>query len=788
MNNIYLEKLEYNKIIENLQNYCVTFIGKDCAKKLMPSNNKTEVTQMLNETNEAVSILFKASTPPISEIADIKIYLKILESGGTLSLKAILDLAKVLKISDELKKYFTQDFINMEDYPILNEQFEKLYTNYDIYSKIFKIIIDENTVSDDASSKLKDIRRNQRKLEQNIKNTLNGFLQSHAKHVQENIVTIRNDRYVVPIKEESRSQIKGLVHDISSTGATVFIEPLAVFELNNELNNLKIEEKLEIEKIIKELSNLFVPYVENLETTFKTIGALDFLFAKAKYSKALQATMPVINNNKFIDLKNVKHPLIPQEKAVPITLSIGKDFSSLIITGPNTGGKTVTLKTAGLICLMACSGLNIPADEGSSIYVFDNIYADIGDDQSIADSLSTFSSHILNIVDILKNATSNSLILVDELGSGTDPLEGANLAISILEHFKNLNALTIATTHYQELKKYALANDGFENASVEFDIETLSPTYKLLIGIPGKSNAFEISKKLGIDNSIIERAKNLLNSDDIKFEAIMKNIYDDKIQIEKEKQEISNKLDEAERLRNSIKNDISIKERKAKEMIDNAKIEARKILLNAKEDVNEMIKQASNASSKDLNNIRNSLNDKIKATSVTATSNNSVANATKAIDVNEIKPNLKVFVTTLNQEGIVLSNVSKDNEVQVQIGSLKMSVNIANLQNVNENKGKTSSNNKGKSNYSYKISKARSLNSEINVIGENVLDATALIDKYLDDCAMAKLPSVRIVHGKGTGKLKQGIHEFLRHNPHVKSFRMGTFGEGEMGVTIVELK
>ena len=721
MNNIYLEKLEYNKIIENLQNYCVTFIGKDCAKKLMPSNNKTEVNHMLNETNEAVSILYKASTPPISEIADIKIYLKILESGGTLSLKAILDLAKVLKISDELKKYFTQDFINMEDYPILNEQFEKLYTNYDIYSKIFKIIIDENTVSDDASSKLKDIRRNQRKLEQNIKNTLNGFLQSHAKYVQENIVTIRNDRYVVPIKEESRSQIKGLVHDISSTGATVFIEPLAVFELNNELNNLKIEEKLEIEKIIKELSNLFVPYVDNLETTFKTIGALDFLFAKAKYSKALQATMPVINNNKFIDLKNVKHPLIPQEKAVPINLSIGKDFSSLIITGPNTGGKTVTLKTAGLICLMACSGLNIPADEGSSIYVFDNIYADIGDDQSIADSLSTFSSHILNIVDILKNATSNSLILVDELGSGTDPLEGANLAISILEHFKNLNALTIATTHYQELKKYALANDGFENASVEFDIETLSPTYKLLIGIPGKSNAFEISKKLGIDNSIIERAKNLLNSDDIKFEAIMKNIYDDKIQIEKEKQEISNKLDEAERLRNSIKNDISAKEQKAKEIIDNAKIEARKILLNAKEDVNEMIKQATNASSKDLNNIRNSLNDKIKATSTVNSSNNNVANATKAIDVNEIKPNLKVFVTTLNQEGIVLSNVSKDNEVQVQIGSLKMSVNIANLQNVNDNKGKTSSNNKGKSNYSYKISKARSLNSEINVIGKMCL-------------------------------------------------------------------
>lgn len=782
MNNIYLEKLEYNKILDNLQKHCVTFLGKDFAKKIIPVYDKEKVKEMLNETNEAVSILFKASTPPITEIADITVYIKILESAGVLSLKAILDLAKILKISDELKKYFTQDFINIDDYPILKTQYEMLYTNYDIYSKIFKIVIDENTISDDASTKLKDIRRNQRKIEQNIKNTLNGIIHSHSKAIQENIVTIRNDRYVIPVKEESRSQIKGLVHDISSTGATVFIEPLAIFEMNNELNNLKIEEKLEIEKIITDLSNMFIPYTENLDITFKTIGILDFVFAKAKYSKALHAIQPTINDKKFINLKNVKHPLLNQENAVPINLSIGEDFTSLIITGPNTGGKTVTLKTAGLICLMACSGLNIPADEGSSIYVFDNIFADIGDDQSIADSLSTFSSHILNIVDIIKNATSNSLILVDELGSGTDPVEGANLAISILEHFKVLNALTIATTHYQELKKYALANEGFENASVEFNIETLSPTYKLLIGIPGKSNAFEISKKLGISADIIDRAKQLLNSDDVKFETILKEIYDDKIEIEKEKLEISVKLEEAQKLRNSIKNDISEKEQKAKEIVSNAKIEARKILLDAKDDVNELIKQANSASSKDLNNIRNTLNNKIKETSVAGTYNGIVANATNAMRFEDIKPNLKVFVTTLGKEGIVVSNVSKDNEVQVQIGSMKMSINISNLQKVNDNKEKT------KSNYSYKISKARSLNSEINVIGENVLDATALIDKYLDDCAMAKLPSVRIVHGKGTGKLKQGIHEFLRHHPHVKSFRMGTFGEGEMGVTIVELK
>ncbi|MBO4293723.1 MAG: endonuclease MutS2 [Clostridia bacterium] len=788
MNNIYREKLEFNKILDDLQKYCVTFLGKDYAKNLLPIYDKEKVQEMLNETNEAVSVLYKASNPPLEEIADITVYLKILASSGILSLKAILDLARILKISDDLKKYFTQDFVNIEDYPFLKTEHEMLYTNYDIYSKIFKIVIDENTVSDDASSKLKEIRRNQRKFEQNIKTALNGILQKNSKYVQESIITIRNERYVIPVKEEYRSQVKGLVHDISSTGSTVFIEPLSVFELNNQLNNLKIEEKIEIEKIIKELSALFVPYIENLEITFKTIGVLDFIFAKAKYSKALHAVQPIINDEKFISLKNVKHPLLNQESAVPISLELGKDFTSLIITGPNTGGKTVTLKTAGLICLMACSGLNIPADDGSSIYVFDNIFADIGDDQSISESISTFSSHILNIVDIIKNATANSLILVDELGSGTDPVEGANLAISILEHFKILNALTIATTHYQELKKYALVNDGFENASVEFDIETLSPTYKLLIGIPGRSNAFEISKKLGVSADIIDRAKQLLNSDDVKFETVLKSIYDNKIQIEKEKQEIFEKLEEASKLTEKLAKDNTEKEEKAREIITNAKIEARKILLDAKDDVNELIKQANSASSKELNAIRNTLNDKIKVTSSDEIGTKNVAVATNPIIKSEIVPNLKVFVTTLGQEGVVVSNISKDNEVQVLIGSLKMSINIANLQKVKENKGKNTSNNKGKSNYSYKISKSQNINSEINVIGENVLDATALIDKYLDDCAMAKLPSVRIVHGKGTGKLKQGIHAFLKHNPHVKSYRMGTFGEGEMGVTIVELK
>lgn len=429
---------------------------------------------------------------------------------------------------------------------------------------------------------------------------------------------------------------------------------------------------------------------------------------------------------------------------------------------------------------MACSGLNIPADEGSSIYVFDNIFADIGDDQSISDSLSTFSSHMLNIIDITKNATKDSLILLDELGSGTDPIEGASLAISILEYFKNLDTITIATTHYQELKKYAITNAGFKNASVEFNIETLSPTYKLLIGIPGKSNAFEISKKLGLDKNIIENASKYLTTTDKEFETILKNIYDNKIEIEKEKNEINKNLKEIENLKLKLSKEDEEKTKKANEIINAAKQDARQILIDAKEDVNEMIKKINNTtSSKDLNNIRTSLNDKIKET---ATSIENTIDDSKLIDIKEIKPNSHVFITTLNQEGIILSNISKNNEVQVQVGSMKININIKYLQKSKKQEQQS------KSNYNYKISKTKTINQEINVIGENVLDATMLIDKFLDDAAIAKLPTIRIVHGKGTGKLRTGIHEFLKTNSHVKSFRIGTFGEGEMGVTIVELK
>ena len=785
MNN-YLEKLEYNKILEKLSTYAITYLGKEYCTKLIPSNNNENVKSMLNETEEAVNLLYRCNTPPIYEIADNTINLKILESYGTLSIKSILELNNILTISEKLKKYFYVEHIKPEEFEILNLLFSELYSNNSITEKISSSIIDETTLDDNASKELYTIRRKRRNIEQDIKSKLNTYLHSssYAKYVQENVVTIRNNRYVIPIKEEYRSQIKGFVHDVSSSGSTVFIEPISVFELNNEIANLKIEESLEIEKILQNLTKLFYPYIEDLKRDIFAISKLDFIFAKAKYSRELKGITPIINDNKKVELINAKHPLLDQTVAVPISLTLGESYSSLVITGPNTGGKTVTLKTIGLLTAMACSGLNIPATEKTSIYVFDKIFADIGDDQSISDSLSTFSSHMKNIVDIVNNSTENSLILVDELGSGTDPVEGASLAISILDYFKANKTFTVATTHYQELKKYALVTDGFENASVEFDINTLSPTYHLLVGVPGKSNAFEISKKLGLSENIIEIAKLNLAKNDVDFEELLKNIYDNKSQIENEKIEISKELEKVSDLRKSLERDNSKLLEQEQEIINSAKIKARTILLDAKEEANEIISKMNNfsASNSELNNLRNQLNKNIKDISITTSKKENISSK-NTIDINDVKPNTEVFVTTLGQNGVIVSNISKSNEVQVQIGSMKMSINIKYLEKIKN------SSKKNNSTVSYNsVSKTRTAKSELNIIGLNVEEAIFVGDKFLDDSYLAKLETVRIVHGKGTGKLREGIHKFLKTNSHVKSFRLGTYGEGEMGVTVVELK
>ncbi len=790
MNTHYLDKLEFNKVLENLSKYCSTDLGKELAMQLTIYHDANIVKQKLAETEEAVNLVFRNSLPSFYNICDIHKYILRLESSQTLTIKGLLDLNTIFVCAKDLKSYFAKDYIDVNDFPILEAHFSNLYSNEGVINKITSSIIDENTLDDKASPELQRIRKKIRNLEQDIRSKLNDMIHSSSfsKYIQENVITIRNGRFVIPIKEEYRSQVKGFVHDVSNAGSTLFIEPISIFEWNNEINQLKLEEEVEIEKILQQLTSLFYPYIEELQKNVEIICTLDFIFAKAKYSKAISGITPIINTKKEIHLINARHPLIDSYKVVPISLELGKDFSSLLITGPNTGGKTVTLKTVGLLTCMACSGLNIPADEHSSIFVFDNIFADIGDDQSIADSLSTFSSHMTNIVEITKQANKNSLILVDELGSGTDPVEGANLAIAILDYFKNLGSLTIATTHYQELKKYALVTAGFENASVEFDIETLSPTYKLLIGVPGKSNAFEISQKLGLNTSIIKKAKSLMSSNDVQFEELLKNIYDNQLSIEKEKEKIEADSKEISLLKEKLQKQNIEKEKQEKEIINTAKTKARNILLEAKEDANEIIKELSNATnSKEVNTLRNSLNTKINAIKLEKTTSNTVDDSQK-LRKEDIYPGKEVLVPSFNQTGTILSNVSRNNEIQVQIGSMKINLNIDQLQNSkNANSGKKSSYTTTHSPASH-ISKSKTVKPEINVIGMNVEEATFVIDKFLDDCSLARLETVRIIHGKGTGKLKNGIHQFLKTNAHVNSFRLGTFGEGEMGVTVVELK
>lgn len=787
MNQIYLDKLEYNIILERLSTFCHTYCGKDLAKNLLPSSDKLKVKKFLKETEEAISLIQRNSTPPLFEIENINVYIKMLESNQTLTAKALLDICNILSLSANLKEYFEPfyDDLSLEN---LSFYFSGLYSNSSIISQIEKSIIDSETIADNASSNLSSIRRHLRQLDQEIKDKLNSIMRSssYSKYLQENVVTLRNDRYVIPVKQEYRSFVKGFVHDISSSGSTVFIEPISVFEANNALNNLKIDEAAEIEKILQNLSSLLFSYTNELYVDVEMIGILDFIFAKAKYSNSIKGTTPIINDEKFIDLKKARHPLIDPDKVVPITINIGKDYSLLVITGPNTGGKTVTLKTVGLLCLMACSGLNIPADENSSVFVFDEIFADIGDDQSISDSLSTFSSHMKNISRIVDVATENSLILVDELGSGTDPLEGANLAISILEYFKNKDILTLATTHYQELKQYALVTENVQNASVEFDIDNLKPTYKLLIGVPGKSNAFAISEKLGLKKEILEYASSLLKKNDVDFEALLKTIYDDKIKIEQFKEETEKNLNQIKVLKENLKRDDSKLKSKEAELINKAKMEARQILLDAKDEATSIINKMKDISDntlslKELNNVRNSLNNSIKGISMKENDEVSL----NSISEEKIVPNAKVFVSTLGQNGIVVSKINKSKEVQVQVGLIKTTVNINYLE---EPKNFKNDLNSLPLSSSPKVSKTKTANSEINVIGLSVDEAIPLVDKFLDDCFLAKLPTARIVHGKGTGKLRQGIHSFLKKQPKVKSFRIGTYGEGEMGVTIVNFE
>lgn len=728
-----LDKLEFNYIKEFLLKFTYTFEGAKLVSDLTPTSNSLEVKSLLMETSEAIKAMNINGNFPISEISDFSLWLKMLKSASTLSIKALLDLCSILKISRNLTEYYKNVSAN-DSFEYLKPYFEGLYSNKDVENKISSKIISEDLIADDASNKLFSIRKSKKNLESEVKNKLNSFIHSstYSKYIMDPVVTIRSGRFVIPVKEEYKSMVKGFIHDTSSSGSTVYIEPMAVFEINNKINDLSIEENKEIERILQELSNLLIPLVTNIESDIVLIGKLDFISAKAKLAIEMNATMPILSDE--INLIKARHPLISKDKVVPVNIYVGKYFTTLVITGPNTGGKTVSLKTVGLLCLMAQSGLFIPANENSKVKVFDNIFADIGDSQSIEESLSTFSSHMTNIVNIVDKVTSKSLVLVDELGSGTDPLEGANLAIALLEYFYNKKAITVATTHYHEIKNYCITHDGFENASQEFDIEKLEPTYKLLIGIPGKSNAFAISKRLGLPQDILNRANSLMNKPDVDIETLMKEIYDDRIEIENLKKEEEKNLNQIALLRKSLETQVSDKLANEEKKIEKAKKEAREILLDAKEEANKIIRELSNIDNSDLkkaNKLRDKLNENLKETET--------------------------------QSGVDLSVLLKLNNQETSKPNNKNTVHISN-------------------------SASKHVSSEINLLGENVDTAVNTLDKYLDNCSMAHLKQVRVIHGKGTGKLREGIHNYLKTSKYVKNFRIAGFGEGDFGVTIVELK
>ena len=745
MNIKYLEKLEYNLIKEKLASFCKTYLGKNKALRLEPDIYPNLVQRNLDETNAILELSNRLGKLPISNIDDLSETLKRIESQSSLTSLGLLQMLDVLMNSRELFAFYTKaKEDNLLSTDILDDYFLELYSNDSIEKRINNVIISENEISDNASPALNKIRKEKKNLEIDIRNRLNDIIHSntYSKYIQDKVVTIRNGRFVIPVMNEYRSMIKGFIHDLSSSGQTVYIEPTAVFEANNRINELEIDEVREIERILEELSNLLFPIFGFLKQNIELISNIDFLNAKALLSDELDASKPVISN--YIFLKKARHPLIDKNKVVPISLYIGKidevkaDFSTLVITGPNTGGKTVTLKTVGLLVLMAQSGLNITCQEGSTIKVFDNVFADIGDDQSIAESLSTFSSHMTNIAYILSNMTHDSLVLVDELGSGTDPLEGANLAISLLEKFHEIGAFTLATTHYHEIKDFCYVTDGYYNCSLEFDLKTLRPTYNLLMGIPGKSNAFEISRKLGIPQDVILNAKSLLDKPAIDSEQLFKEIYDDRVEIAKEKIQIEKNLNQVTLLRKKLEDENNNKLKIEEEKIENAKIQARQILIDAKDEADKMIRELNKISLSDnnkrqLENLRTKMNEKINKT-----------------------------------EGSKLD--------------------FSNLSLLNNKYKTTQEKTSRKGNISLNNTKAMTTSTEINIIGETVADGIEALDKYLDNCKMANLKIVRVVHGKGTGKLRQGVHDYLKKSKYVKSFRIASIGEGDYGVTIVELK
>lgn len=791
MNSRALKVLEYHKILSQLSHFAQSQPGKNMVEQLEPSTELDIILNQQNETSEALTVILKQGSLPIRGTKEIGPSLKRLEIGGNLSMNELLYIGDVLRVSQRIKSYYREGEESIVGLTIV-DLFQNIEPITFLSKEIELCIINEETMADEASSKLNNIRRTIHNTHGKIRNQLNSIINSktYQTMLQDPIITMRNDRFCVPIKAEYRSQFKGMIHDQSSTGSTLFIEPMAVVQMNNQLTELSHDEADEIERILAELSAKCADYIEPLKLNLNSLATLDFIFAKGELALAQNATLPKFNDQKIVNLKKARHPLLDPKEVVPIDIYLGEKFNTLVITGPNTGGKTVTLKTLGLFSLMGQAGLHIPASDGSTLTVFDEIFADIGDEQSIEQSLSTFSSHMVNIIDILEKATYDSLVLFDELGAGTDPTEGAALAMAVLENLFARQVLTVATTHYSELKVYALSTKGVENASCEFDVQTLRPTYHLLIGIPGKSNAFAISKRLGLGDTIISEAKSLLQQREVRFEDLITDLEINKKTAISEKEKAERYRKDTERLKDKFDQQQAEFESRKQKMMYNAKKEAYEITLKAKDEADQLIRninkiaKVGNIDTKGLEENRSKLRQSMSKMEKDLVMPKQKTKQTKAEDV---KVGDTVFIATFNTNGTVLTPPSSKGEIQVQMGIMKSKISIKDitvLQEESPDKPKHSINTSSKG----LASKSYSISTEIDLRGELTIDAVQMLDKYLDDAYLSKLPTITIIHGKGTGAVRAAVHQHLKRTKYVKSYRLGNYGEGESGVTIVEFK
>ena len=789
MNYKSLTTLEYDKIIDRLVSFAASDKAKERLKKLVPMTDIHDINAALSETSDALSRVDAKGAVSFGGVHDIGASVKRLEIGSSLNTVELLHISSLLTAAARVKNYYEDTTDSLTGY------FHALEPLTPLNTEIKRCIVSEDEISDDASANLRSIRRQKVLAAERIHTELNKMLNSSSVRncLQDFVITSRSGRYCLPVKAEYKSQVPGMVHDQSATGSTLFIEPAAVVKLNNDIRELELKEQAEIEAILAELSAKASEFTDELLTDFQVLTTLDFIFAKAQMSKQYKCSCPVMNTNNYINIKKGRHPLIDPHKVVPIDIYLGKNFNLLIITGPNTGGKTVSLKTVGLLTLMAQSGLHIPALDHSELAVFDNVFADIGDEQSIEQSLSTFSSHMTNTVSILKEADAHSLILFDEIGAGTDPTEGAALAISILNDLHKRGITTMATTHYSEIKVYALTTDGVENACCEFDVESLRPTYRLLIGIPGKSNAFAISKKLGLPDYIIKDASARMDADDVQFEDLLSDLEHSRITIEKERAEINAYKQEIQQLKDELKTKSDRLDERRDKILRKANEEAAAILKDAKEYADQTIKTMNKhgMTVKELEKQRSAIRDKMNKRQEKLSVQAAKPKAHKAHDISEFKVGTHVRVLSMNLIGTVTAPPSPKGEITVQMGSLSTKTKINNLEILvgykdpeEAKKAPKGAGGSGK----IKMSKAASISHEINLLGLTVDEAVAKLDKYLDDAYISRIPQVRIVHGKGTGALRNGVTAYLRGVPYIKSFRLGEIGEGDTGVTIVDFK